>query len=61
MNYHSETKRVYHTDIHSVDELKQRLVESWCNPVQITRLLTNCVKGIKHNVRAKAGHLEHIM
>jgi len=38
------------TDIHSVDELKQGLIQFWCYPHQelSIRLLANGVKGVKY-------------
>jgi len=54
-------RRVYQTKIHTIHELKQRLIEVWCGIEQSTvdmavnqwhRILRACV-------RAKAGHLEH--
>jgi len=35
-------KRVYHTDVHGIDELRQRLIRCCCN-----RLLTSDVKGFE--------------
>jgi len=43
-------EHVYHTDIHSVDELKQRLIQVWCGLDWdiIDTLLTSGVKDFQH-------------
>jgi len=47
-------QRDYHTDIHSVSELKQWLIEFWCNPDQ--GVINIAIDWWCH---AKGGHFKH--
>ena len=52
---------VYQREIHTNDELKQRLIEVWCGFEQSTvnMAVDQCRKRLRACVRAKGGHFEH--
>ena len=54
-------RRVYQRKIHTIDELKQRLIEVWCGLEQSTvdMAVDQWRKRLKACVRAKGGHFEH--
>ena len=54
-------RRVYKTKIHTIDELKQRLIEVWCNLEQsIVDMAIELWRGrLRACVLAKGGHFEH--
>ena len=54
-------RRVYKTKIHTINELKQRLIEVWCGFEQSTvELAIEQWRGrLRACVRAKGGHFEH--
>jgi len=54
-------RRVYETEIHTIDELKQRLIEVWCSLEQSTvEMAIEQWRGrLLACVRAKGGYLEH--
>ena len=54
-------RRVYETKIHTIDELKQRLIEGWCSLEQSTvDIAIEQWRGrLRACVRAKGGHFEH--
>jgi len=53
--------RVYKTKIHTIDELKQRLIEVWCGLEQSTvdMAIEQWRGRLRACVRAKGGHFEH--
>jgi len=54
-------RRVYKTKIHTIDELKQRLIEGWCSLEQSTvDIAIEQWRGrLRACMRAKGGHFEH--
>ena len=52
---------VYQRKIHTIDELKQRLIEVWCGFEQSTvnMAVDQWHKRLRACVRAKGGHFEH--
>ena len=54
-------RRVYHRKIHTIDELKQRLIEVWCGLEQLTvnMAIDQWRKRLRACVRVKGGHFEH--
>ena len=55
-------RRVYKTKIHTIDELKQRLIEVWCGLEQSTvdMAVEQWRESLRSCVRAKGlGHFEH--
>ena len=52
---------VYQRKIHTIDELKQRLIEVWCGLEQSTvnMAVDPWCKRLRACVRAKGGHFEH--
>jgi len=54
-------RRVYKTKIHTIDELKQRLIEVWCGLEQATvDIAIEQWRGrLRACVRAKGRHFEH--
>lgn len=54
-------RRVYQRKIHTIDELKQRLIEVWCGLEQSTvdMAIDQWRKRLRACVRAKGGHFEH--
>jgi len=55
-------RRVYKTKIHTIDELKQRLIEVWCGLEQSTAFdmaIEQWRGRLRACVRAKRGHFEH--
>jgi len=54
-------RHVYHRKIHTIDELKQRLIEVWCGLEQSTvnMAIDQWRKRLRACVRAKGGHFEH--
>ena len=55
-------RRVYQRKIHTINELKQRLIEVWCGLEQSTvnMAIDHGAKDlIRACVRAKGGHFEH--
>ena len=53
--------RVYKTKIHTIDELKQRLIEVWCGLEQSTvdMAIEQWRGRLRSCVRANGGHFEH--
>jgi len=53
--------RVYHRQIHSVDELKRRLIDVWCGLKQsiFDEAIDQWRGRHQSHVHAKAGHLEY--
>ena len=51
--------RVYQRKIHTIDELKQRLIEVWCGLEQSTVNMAIDQWRKRACVRAKGGHFEH--
>ena len=56
-------QRVYQTKLHSVDELKQRLVEVWAGLDQnlIDSAIDEWRPRLAACVQAKGGHFEHML
>jgi hypothetical protein len=56
-------QRVYATRMHSVDELKQRLMDVWHGMQQsiIDSAIDEWRKRLRACVRAKGGHFEHLL
>jgi len=56
-------QRVYETQIHNVDELKQRLVDVWSGLQKsvVDAAVSECRKRLHTCVRTKGGHFEHLM
>jgi len=54
-------RRVYQRKIHTIDELKQRLIEVWCGLAQSTvdMAIDQWRKRLRACVRATGGHFEH--
>jgi len=54
-------RHVYKTKIHTINELKQRLIEVWCGLEQLTvDMATEQWRGrLRACVRAKGGHFKH--
>ena len=54
-------RRVYQRKIHTINELKQRLIEVWCGVEQSTvdMAVDQWRKRLRACVRAKGGHFEH--
>jgi len=56
-------RRVYQRKIHTINELKQRLIEVWCGLEQSTvkMAVDQWRKRLRACVRAKGGHVEHTL
>ena len=56
-----QQRGVYQRKIHTIDELKQRLIEVWCGLEQSTVdiAVDQWRKRLRACVRAKGGHFEH--
>jgi len=54
-------RRVYQRKIHTIDELKQRLIEVWCGLEQSTvdMAIVQWRKRLRAYVCTKGGHFEH--
>ena len=54
-------RRVSKTEIHTIDELKQQLIEVWCGLEQSTvdMAIEQWRRRLLACVRAKGGHFEH--